>query len=89
MLKLHVFSYAVLFLNSELIITAGEENIAPVPIEGQETRKVLSCLITLKVWYWFELLFFSASTWSPIYSVRWTLRQKSPRMSHSDCSKQR
>jgi long-subunit acyl-CoA synthetase (AMP-forming) len=48
----------------ELIITAGGENIAPVPIEGQlkvevpilsnamligDKKKFLSCLLTLKV----------------------------------------
>ena len=57
---------SILCFVSELIITAGGENIAPVPIEAiikeenplisnamviGDKRKFLSCLLTLKVTY--------------------------------------
>lgn len=62
----------VIVFNVEIIITAGGENIAPVPIEAQiklelpvisnvvligDKRKFLSCLITIKVEKLWQIFF--------------------------------
>ena len=62
--KKHSHEPEVIFVTAELIITAGGENLAPVPIEDRikgelpflsnvmligDKRKFISCLVTLKV----------------------------------------